>query len=98
MTRDSEESVAKKPEPGRPWTIVAVFPEYTQADLMRTHLLENGDVEVKVKITLDGFTVRTRKIQNTRSSTRAKDDQPRKTRAKDRRRRERERARDSADR
>ncbi len=60
MSSDNE---PKAPE-GRPWKIVGEFDNYTQADLLRCKLFEQGTSKVKVKRLRgsgkDVFTVRVR--------------------------------------
>ena len=46
---------------GRPWTVVATYPEYGPAHTKAEELRAKGDAQVKVKHIAAGYTVRTRK-------------------------------------
>jgi hypothetical protein len=57
---------------GRPWTDVARFSSFEEADKKRKQLSEDKDTQVKVKKTDSGFTVKVRSAvveQNTEQKT-----------------------------
>ena len=47
---------------GRPWTDVARFNSFDEADKKRKQLSEDKDIQVKIKKSESGFTVKVRSI------------------------------------
>lgn len=68
----------KEPALGKPWTVVKIFDTFTEADTLRTSLLEEWtstgveDMSVKVKLKSKGFTVRTRSTTEVKLSKKTK--------------------------